>query len=148
MPRPLPSSLLTEWIKRGCALWCESILATFRSDHTLIGFIAPPEEEGALTEMQITQIFWSALAWDLVKGARPFYVHAGGKTSVSILGTSQHAALLCQRCPDSFDLLETVLTRTPVAVARPSAPYRSSSTASSIPAPSRTSTNPSRCCPP
>jgi len=55
-----------QYILNGCAAWRNAVIATFRSDHTLIGFIAPPEEEGALTEMQITQIFWNALAWDLL----------------------------------------------------------------------------------
>ena len=44
-----------KWLAGGCAKWCHAIVATFRSDHTLVGFVAPPEDEGALTEMQITQ---------------------------------------------------------------------------------------------
>lgn len=47
-------------------LFCSNFCAGFRSDHTLISFIAPADDdEEALNDMQVVQLFWSTLMIDL-----------------------------------------------------------------------------------
>jgi hypothetical protein len=49
-----------------CRKWRAAVIDTFRSDHTLVSFVAPPEDDAALTEMQITQICFNGLSFDLL----------------------------------------------------------------------------------
>eukprot|EP00966_Prymnesium_polylepis_P130968 3029137-Prymnesium_polylepis.1 len=42
--------------KEQLGAWCNALIGTFRSDHTIVSFVAPPEEDGALTEMQTVQV--------------------------------------------------------------------------------------------
>jgi hypothetical protein len=37
-----------------------------RSEHTLLNFVAPPDDEEAITEAQVVQIFWNTLSVELV----------------------------------------------------------------------------------
>ena len=39
---------------------------TLRNEHTIINFLSPPEDEEALTEMQVVQLFWNTLMLELV----------------------------------------------------------------------------------
>ena len=44
---------------------CEALKTSFRNEHTLVGLIAPPEEEEALTTSQFIQLFFTALMVDM-----------------------------------------------------------------------------------
>ena len=46
-------------------IFSRNLVSGARSDSTIISFIAPEEDEEALTEMQVVQIFWSVLTVDL-----------------------------------------------------------------------------------
>ena len=56
--------LASEAAKKGLSL-CEAIKTSFRNEHTLVGLIAPPEEEEALTTSQFIQLFYTALMVDM-----------------------------------------------------------------------------------
>ena len=43
-----------------------TIFEQARNEHTLINFVTPPEDEEALTEMQVVQLFWNTLMLELV----------------------------------------------------------------------------------
>ena len=46
--------------------WGGRVWHSFRNEHTIMNFLAPPEDEEALTEMQVVQIFWGTLMLELV----------------------------------------------------------------------------------
>ena len=50
--------------KKGLSIW-EALKTSFRNEHTLVGLIAPPEEEEALTTSQFIQLFYLALMVDM-----------------------------------------------------------------------------------
>jgi len=54
-----------EQIKDGVATFWSSFLSGFRSDHTVISFVSPAEDDEALNDMQVVQLFWAALHIDL-----------------------------------------------------------------------------------
>ena len=44
---------------------CKRLVATFRSDHTVVALISPSEEEHSITDAQMTQLFWNTTACEL-----------------------------------------------------------------------------------
>ena len=52
-------------IKDGVKQFWSNFTTGFRSDHTLVSFISPSDDDEALNDMQVVQLFWSTLMIDL-----------------------------------------------------------------------------------
>ena len=59
--RPPPPARIKDNVKT----FFITFIAGFRSDHTLISFLSPAEDDEALNEMQVVQLFWFVLMLDL-----------------------------------------------------------------------------------
>ena len=52
-------------VKERMVEFFKGVAAGFRSDHTLVSFVAPAEDDAALSAVQVTQLFWTTLMVDL-----------------------------------------------------------------------------------
>jgi len=82
-------------LRRGSKLR-QRLWSTFQSEHTIVNFAAPPDDEEALTDAQVIQIFWNTLSMELFTVCLLWSGPDSGPIQVvSVVLTGTMAAGLC-----------------------------------------------------